>query len=144
MDFSSSHFVFSVSTRFGCYFFRRLFDLSITFTYSLSAVKSMNSSAMSLGLMGRVYPFYKMESLKKYRLSPYVGLEGALYGSFTDNSRKFSGNFIGHIGISWLVGPGSLDVGFQSGIKEYFTATIGYSFCPSMLSGYRKTRQKKF
>ena len=130
MDFTSSRISFTCAARFGCYFYKRLLDCSLTY------------SSMSLGLMGRVYPFYKMEVLKRICLSPYIGIEGAYTPSFVNGNRTDAGNFIGHIGLSWLIGPGSLDVGVQAGLQEYFAATIGYSFCPSLLSRHRKSTKK--
>jgi len=138
MDFNSSYFSFTTTVRSGCYFFKRLLDCSITYSYTISVMEGSSFSTMNLGLIGRVYPFYKMESLQKIRLSPYVGIEGALYTTFIDKKASYSGNFVGHIGVSWLIGPGSLDFGIQSGIKEYFSATIGYSFCPALLPHHRK------
>lgn len=142
MDFSSSRFSFSVSTRIGCYFFKRLLDCSLTYTYSVSTMSTTSLSSMNLGLMARVYPFFKMESMQRIHLSPYIGFEGAYYATFVSGNRSDDGNFIGHLGLSWLIGPGSLDIGVQSGLKEYFAATIGYSFCPSLLSNRRKSAKR--
>lgn len=142
MDFTSSRFSFTIASRFGCYFLKRLLDCSITYSYSVTTMGLMSSSSMSLGLMARVYPFYKTEALRKICLSPYIGIEGAYTPSFVNGNRTDAGNFIGHVGVSWLIGPGSLDVGFQAGITEYFAATIGYSFCPSLLTHHRKSSKK--
>lgn len=78
--------------------------------------------------------------MHKYRLSPYIGLEGGYYANFFQKTRTDSWNINGLIGISWLIGPGSLDFGIQSGRQEYFAATIGYSFCPAMLAQYKKSK----
>lgn len=142
MDIWQSHFSLSVSSRFGCFFFKRLLDVSINLSYSFISEQSFGSSALSISLMSKVHPFYKSNLMRKYRLSPYIGLEGGYYATFFQNERTDSWNINGLIGLSWQIGPGSLDFGIQSGKQEYFAATIGYSFCPAMLSQYKKTKKQ--
>ncbi len=148
MDFSSSHFTFNVSSRFGCYFFRRLLDASVTYTYSILVSDGSNFSSMNLGLMARIYPFFKTAALMRVRISPYVGAEISWQGSFVEGnlSNAATINFVA--GFSWFIGPGTFDIGVQGGFvaaqdfEGNFFATIGYSFCPSLISSYRKSKKK--
>lgn len=148
MDFSSSHFTFNVSSRFGCYFFRRFMDASVTYTYSILASNGSSFSSMNFGVMARLYPFFKSAAMMRARVSPYLGAEVGWQGSFVESnlSNAVTVSFV--TGFSWLVGPGTFDVGVQGGFvasqdfEFNFAATIGYSFCPSLISGYRKSKKK--
>ena len=97
---------------------------------------------MSVGLISKVY-----FPIKKIGLSPYVGA-GVSYNftmSFAYNSAIESDDSKSHYidvpvtaGISWRLGPGSLDIGFQYGLRSAITkehknsymGIIGYTFCP--------------
>ena len=140
MDFNLSHFAISFSGRTGCFFFKRFWDLSVNYSYSISTFGSMNTSALSISLMTKFYPFFKTTVFLNHHISPYVGVEGGYYATFVDRKRNDSWDLNGHIGVSWQVGPGSLDFGIQSGRQNLFAATIGYSFCPAMLS-HKKIKQ---
>lgn len=149
MDFSSSHFTFNVSTRFGCYFFKRFIDASVIYSYSVTSSNGSTFSAMTLGLMARQYPFYKKKSMQRLGLSPYTGGEIAWRPTFVEGNRSDSFTINILIGISWLIGPGSLDIGVQGGLildesfdsNATFAATIGYSFCPFLLFNVKKNKQ---
>ena len=141
MDFNLSHFSTTFSGRTGCFFFKRFWDLSFNYSYSFSVTDYLNTSAISVGLMTKFYPFFKRKTFTKHGVSPYIGIEGGYYATFMDRERTDSWDVNGHLGVSWQVGPGSLDFGVQSGKQNLFAATIGYSFCPAMLSQYKKTKQ---
>ena len=140
MDYWLSHFSSSASGRFGCFFLKRLLDASVNFSYTFNSDQSFGASALSVSLMSKVYPFNKTKLYSEHHLSPYIGVEGGYYATFVQRVRTDSWNINGIIGISWQIGPGSLDFGVQSGKQEYFVASIGYSFCPAMLSQYKKPK----
>lgn len=140
MDFNLSHFAISFSGRTGCFFFKRFWDFSVNYSYAISTASSINTSVISVSLMTKFYPFFKTNISVQHHISPYVGIEGGYYATFIDRERSDSWDLNGHVGVSWQIGPGSLDFGIQSGKQNLFAATIGYSFCPAMLSQYNKSR----
>ena len=97
---------------------------------------------MSVGLISKVY-----FPIKKIGLSPYIGA-GVSYNlklSFAYNTAgEFDDAQTHYIdvpvtaGITWRLGPGSLDIGFQYGLRTAFMdnlnnsymGIIGYTFCP--------------
>lgn len=141
MDFNLSHLTTSFSGRTGCFFFKQFWDLSVNYSYTLSIQDVLNTSSISIGLMTKFYPFFKATAFVKHRVSPYIGIDGGYYATFEEGKRTDSWDLNGHVGVSWQVGPGSLDFGMQSSRQNLFAATIGYSFCPAMLS-HNKNRQK--
>ena len=71
--------------------------------------------------------------VRKYNISPYVGL-GISYAVTYDENWTLttsSWNIPLYLGISWYVGPGSLDLGFQ--ISDNTAFMVGYTFSPSAL-----------
>ena len=149
MDFSSSHFTFNLAARFGCYFYKRLMDASVTYSFAVHSMNSNTFETMNIGVMYRAYPFYKVKAMQKLRLSPYAGGEISWAATFVDGERSDDLNLSVLIGVSWLIGPGSLDVGAQAVISNIttdttgnFVATIGYSFCPALLFNIKHKKNK--
>ena len=79
---------------------------------------------------------YPVTIKEKYRISPYLGL-GIMYNHQSSDYGSISSTDVPvYAGISWFVGPGSLDLGFQFG--KNFMTTIGYTFSPSTLIKKKK------
>jgi len=90
-----------------------------------------NSAAMAqIGLSSKVY-----FPIKKYNISPYIGA-GISYVSSSTNTDtdSYSSSTLdtpAYVGVSWFVGPGSLDFGFTIGKSTFFM--VGYTFSPDKL-----------
>jgi hypothetical protein len=122
-SFNSDYSSLYLNGRIGCYLWKNIWDIAI----SGSIGNISKDYISSIGLMSKVY--YPMTMKEKYRISPYVGL-GIMYNyQETNNQGTSSSSYPFYTGISWFVGPGSFDVGFQFG--QNFTTTIGYTFSPS-------------
>ena len=86
---------------------------------------SDNTTAVQLGIATKVY-----FPIKKLHVSPYIGA-GVSYSwneSYTDyNSNEVSDVSTPlYVGISWYIGRGSIDLGFQISKSTIFT--VGYTF----------------
>jgi len=126
---SSDYLNVSLSARVGFYLLDNTWDFAIFCTagiYHEDRGSSPEYAYFNTGIMSKVY-----FPIKKYKISPYIG-SGISYK--TDNTYYNDANsydssswdYPVYVGISWFVGPGSLDLGFQFG--QNFTTTIGYTF----------------
>lgn len=122
----------SLNLRGGSFLYKDIIDAAATFNLGYSKVVSA-SFAGDLGLSSRAY-----WPIRKLSLSPYLGV--GISWSFAP-SMYFE--FQAFTGVSWFVGPGSLDVGFRYGIKSSWAITIGYSFHPSYIKSMKDAKNKK-
>lgn len=111
---------YSLNLRAGSYLYKDLIDASITLNLGGNKTGNDNQFAGDLGLDSRFYlPF----RIKKLNLAPYAG--AGVSWLFAPSS-YFEARFLA--GGCWFVGPGSLDIGLQYGIKSDFAVTLGYTF----------------
>jgi hypothetical protein len=123
-----------LSSRLGFFLLKNVWDLALSYTFGVQGT-GINSD---LGLMSKVY-----YPVKKYKISPYVGL-GISYNwtltyvpTYENGYEEYntivsnSWNIPVYLGISWYVGPGSLDAGAQ--ISKNTVYTVGYTFALSSL-----------
>ena len=119
------------SVRGGFFLLANRWDIAVSFMAGYNADdEGTDGFIMSVGLVSKVY-----FPIKKIGLSPYVG---------AGISCNFDSDFEPHldvpvvVGLSWRLGPGSLDIGFQYGLRTAFIdniqntymGIIGYTFCP--------------
>lgn len=111
---------YSLNLRAGSYLYKNLVDASVTLNIGGNTSDDESRFAGDLGIDSRVYlPF----RIKKVNLAPYAGV--GISWAFAPES-YFEARFLA--GGCWFVGPGSLDIGFQYGIKSDFALTLGYTF----------------
>lgn len=120
----------SVNLRGGTFLFKDIIDAAATLNFGFSKTQETSFTG-DLGLSSRAY-----WPIRKLSLSPYlgIGVSWAFAPSMYFEFQAFTG-------VSWYVGPGSLDVGFRYGIKSSWAITIGYTFHPSYIK--RTIKEKK-
>jgi len=106
-----------LNSRVGSYLLYNKLDLAISFTYMLNGnIKSETMLKQTmLGLMSKYY-----YPIQKYNISPNAGLDISITGAGTAPTLSLL------LGVSWHVGPGSLDLGFR--IHNNITTMLGYTF----------------
>ena len=103
----------NVSTRLGFFLLKNRWDLAASYSLNITGNGSEENPLVSnLGLMTKIY-----FPIRKINLSPYIGT-GISYmtiSNMADISAVQSDSWIIplYLGVSWFVGPGSLDLGFQ-------------------------------
>jgi len=132
-----------LSSRLGFFLLKNRWDLALSYSLGVTATGDENNSSTTatsdLGIMSKVY-----FPIKKYNISPYVGLgisylwslpDGTIYNETTEDYESLPAtttwNIPVYLGVSWFVGPGSLDFGLQISNNTIFM--VGYTFSPSAL-----------
>ena len=120
------------SARVGFYLLDNTWDLAVFCTGGVNGedreYTSYLNTYFNTGIMSKVY-----FPIKKYKISPYLGAGISFIRAHNINDHEStynssSWNYPAYAGISWFVGPGSLDLGLQFG--KNFATTIGYTFSP--------------
>jgi hypothetical protein len=123
--FNPDMFTLGLNFRVGSFLVKNRWDLA--FSWSVNAMSQENAEdvygGLNLGLNTRYY-----QPLKKLPISPYVGAGIAYNVPFSDIDA--TSEFIGMLGCTWALGPGSLDFGVQYGTTSKFMLTVGYTFFP--------------
>lgn len=122
----------SVNLRGGTFLFKDIIDASAALNIGFSKAQQTSFTG-DMGVSSRAY-----WPIRKLSLSPYLGV--GVSWSFAP-SMYFE--FQAFTGVSWFVGPGSLDVGFRYGIKSSWAITFGYSFHPGYIKGMKKKKQEQ-
>lgn len=106
-----------LNSRIGSFLLYNKVDIALSFTYMLNGnIKSETMLKQSmLGVMSKYY-----YPIPKYKISPNAGLDISISGSGTTPTLSLL------LGISWYVGPGSLDLGFR--VQKNVTTMVGYTF----------------
>jgi len=118
-----------INTRVGFFLLLNKWDLAASFTLGVNDANGVETTAVSIGLISKYY-----FPLKTMPLSPYVG--GGISYNFRSMYSEYSETEDSYVdlpinlGVSWRLGPGSLDAGIQFGLKTDFMTVIGYTFCP--------------
>lgn len=113
-------FNYSLNLRAGTYLYKDLLDASATLNVGGSKANGEGQFNGDIGVDSRAYlPLHS----KKVNIAPYGGL--GVSWAFAPES-YFELRLLA--GACWFVGPGSLDIGLQYGIKSKFSATLGYTF----------------
>jgi hypothetical protein len=128
-NFNSDYFSLLLSVRIGSFLYKDRWDVALSSSLSVTSNEANSSTNAELGLLSKVY-----FPIRKYNISPYVG--AGISRVFTSSSMNFGDEYVDSedtlwnkmllIGISWYVGPGSLDFGTQLG--NNFNLTLGYTF----------------
>lgn len=114
----------NLNLRGGTYLYQNTADISATLSLGYLKTDDTTQSTSNIGVDVRYYLPYKP---KKLNLTPYVG--AGIARTFKPE-KYFELRMLA--GICWFIGPGSLDVGLQYGIKSGFSTTIGYTFRPKV------------
>ena len=130
---SNQNINFALNTRLGFFLLLNRWDLAATYSINFMGTKDSENvtGRTNIGVMSKVY-----FPIKKYNISPNIG-GGISMSSYTD-AQKVTTQTVNEsllFGISWFIGFGSLDIGFQTG-KEV-TTMIGFTIFPRL-----KTRKK--
>jgi hypothetical protein len=116
-----------LSARIGFFLLKDRWDLALSETFGVFTSQANESGNFNeeLGLLSKVYFPIK---IKKYKFSPYTGAGVSLVvdGDFDEQDTYFRTMFLA--GVSYYVGPGSLDIGMQYDKTSKFTMTVGYTF----------------
>jgi hypothetical protein len=117
----------SLGLRIGSFLLLDRWDMAVSF--GLNGIPEdeegdLGEINISAGLVSK---FYFPMKIMKQRISPYIG--GGV-DFITDSGGNESINVSGLTGISWALGPGSLDLGVQYSKTSDFTFNIGYTFFP--------------
>jgi len=121
-----------LNARLGFFLLKNRWDLALSYSLGISGAGDNSNATSDLGLMSKVY-----FPIKKYNISPYVGL-GISY-LWSDVSDGYTDVYTSTsdipilLGISWYVGPGSVDAGVQISENNNSVFTVGYTFSPSAL-----------
>ena len=139
-NFNEQIFNLMLSTRIGFFLLKDRWDLALSnslgiFTSKASESDSTGEGSSSvseeLGLLSKVYFPIKLE---KYKLSPYVGAGISLAGTGDFDEFETYCRTMCLVGVSWYIGPGSLDFGtqvnlnFREPIQCNFSLSLGYTF----------------
>ena len=113
----------NVSSRLGFFLLKNRWDLALSGTYTgINNDETITFSA-NVGLMTKVY-----FPIRKFNISPYIGTGVSYITSLDDTSDDIVDTPV-YIGISWIIGHGSLDIGYQYSSNDNNTmVTIGYTF----------------
>lgn len=105
------------NSRIGSYLLYEKLDLALSFTLMMNGNISSNNliNQTMFGVMSKYY-----YPIPKYNISPNAGLEFSIMGNGTSPTVAFL------LGISWHIGPGSLDLGFR--LRDGVTTMLGYTY----------------
>jgi len=128
-NFNSEKFSLFLNARIGSFLYKDRWDVALSASVSVSDNQGTSIANAETSLLSKVY-----FPIRKYNLSPYIGtgISRVFTSTVTDNSNQYSENDDSYwnsmllLGISWYVGPGSLDLGTQVG--DNFNITLGYTF----------------
>lgn len=119
---TKGNFTGTINLRAGTYLYKNLIDCSVLANLGVLSSDASTDFTGDIGLMGRAYIPMKKQ---KTPIAPYGGL-----GVTLNYTQETYVELVFYAGVSIFVGPGSLDVGAQYGIKSKFALTIGYTFRP--------------
>jgi hypothetical protein len=129
-SFNSENFNLLFNARVGFFLLLNTWDLALSESFSFTTTEETVDFNIELGLLSKVY-----FPIKKAKLSPYVGTGVSLVitdGVDETDDIYFQTMFL--TGVSWYIGPGSLDLGtivylnFKDGVKCTFNLSLGYTF----------------
>ena len=120
----------SLNLRVGSYLYKNFIDVSGTLNLGYNKTGGKSQFAGDVGMDSRGYlPF----RIKNFNMAPYVGA-GISY-AFSPSS-YFELRLLA--GGCWFIGPGSMDIGLQYGLKSKLSFTLGYTL---HLNLYKKLRK---
>lgn len=121
----------TINARAGTFLYKDIIDCSVLTDLGVSSGSGATSFNGDIGLMGRAY--IPIRKSKKVPFAPYGGL-----GVNFNFAPTVYFELVLYTGISLYVGPGSIDVGVQYGLKSKFAATFGYTFRPVLKKALKK------
>jgi opacity protein-like surface antigen len=131
--FNSEYLNFSFNARIGFFLLLDKWDLALSQGLNISGAEDNITTNISIGLSSK---YYFPMTIKGQRISPYLGggigyAYVSAYDSMSDtDTEELQADYSVLAGVSWALGPGSLDAGIQYGKVSDFVITIGYTFFP--------------
>jgi opacity protein-like surface antigen len=131
--FNSDYLNFSFNARIGFFLLLNKWDLALSQGLNAGEAGENNMVNISIGLSSK---YYFPMTVKGQRISPYLGggigyTYVSAYDSMSDaETNGWQADYSVLAGVSWALGPGSLDVGIQYGEVSKFAITAGYTFFP--------------
>jgi hypothetical protein len=128
--FSSEYLNLSSNARIGFFLLLDKWDLALSQGWSVSGnIEEEVISGFFTGLSSKYYfPMTISTTIGKQRISPYLG--GGISYAYDDSMEEWQIDLSALAGVSWALGPGSLDIGIQYGKVSKFALTAGYTFFP--------------
>jgi hypothetical protein len=131
--FNSGYINLSLNARIGFFLLLNKWDLALSQGWYISDSEENSTISIPIGLSSK---YYFPTTIKGERISPYLG--GGIgysymnvYTSEVDTyAEEWQPDYSVLTGVSWALGPGSLDVGLQIGKVSNFAITVGYTFFP--------------
>ncbi|MDR1198998.1 MAG: porin family protein [Prevotellaceae bacterium] len=131
--YNSDYLSLSFNVRTGFFLLLNKWDLALSQGLNISDTENNTTTNISIGLSSK---YYFPMTFKGQRISPYFGgsigyayVNSSVSGSDTD-TEEWQPDYSAMAGVSWALGPGSLDVGVQYGKTSKLTITAGYTFFP--------------
>ncbi|MDR1341318.1 MAG: hypothetical protein LBK58_14890 [Prevotellaceae bacterium] len=125
--FNSDYLNLAFNVRAGFFLLSEKWDLALSQGFSLSSAGENETFNIPIGLSSK---YYFPTTFKGQRISPYLGA-GIAYSYMSDaDIDEWQPDYSALAGVSWALGPGSLDLGLQYGKLSKFGISIGYTFFP--------------
>jgi hypothetical protein len=125
--FSTETFMLSLNSRIGFFLLLNRWDMALSTAMNYSYIDDGDNNTFYIPI-GLTSKYYFPMTVKKQRISPYVG--GGIEYVLDGNEGEEQFNFPVLAGVSWALGPGSFDLGIQYGKVSKFGINIGYTFFP--------------
>ncbi|MDR1169459.1 MAG: hypothetical protein LBK97_01325 [Prevotellaceae bacterium] len=129
--FNSDYLNLACNARVGFFLLLEKWDLALSQGWNISSAGENVTINIPIGLSSK---YYFPTTIKGQRISPYLGGGiGYTYVSAYDSmseTEELQTDLSALAGVSWALGPGSLDVGLQYGKVSKFGISIGYTFFP--------------
>jgi hypothetical protein len=127
--FNSDYLNLAFNARIGFFLLLDKWDLALSQGWNVSNTgeESITTINIPIGLSSK---YYFPMTVKEQRISPYLG-GGIAYSYMSDaDTEEWQPDYSALAGLSWALGPGSLDLGLQYGKLSKFGISIGYTFFP--------------
>jgi opacity protein-like surface antigen len=135
--FNSDYVNVAFNVRAGFFLLLNKWDLALS--HGLNVSDTGEGGALTINVpIGLSSKYYFPTTIKSQRISPYLGAGIAYAYVRTDNyisehyntEEEWQPDYSALAGLSWALGPGSLDLGLQYGKLSKFGVSIGYTFFP--------------
>jgi hypothetical protein len=138
-QFNSDNLNLQLNVRGGFFLLKERWDWALSGSIGVTPSENSSFTSVELGTSSKVYFPVK---IKQHQFSPYIGAGVSLVYTVSDyeteNDYDYTEDVYGQgtflIGVSWYVGPGSLDIGtninmdFRDAVKCNYSLSLGYTF----------------
>jgi opacity protein-like surface antigen len=133
---NSDYLNFSFNVRMGFFLLLNKWDLALSQGLNISDTGEGGTTTINVPI-GLSSKYYFPKTIKGQRISPYLGggigyayVHTESYVSDYNTEEEWQPDYSALAGVSWALGPGSLDIGIQYGKVSKFGISIGYTFFP--------------